>query len=65
MFPLKHKSDFFDTFVNLQHYIETQFSAKIKSFQCDGGTEFTNNKFCSHLHSCGIILRLACAYTPS
>jgi len=65
MFPLKHKSDFFDTFVHLQHYIETQFSTKIKSFQCDGGTEFTNNKFRSHLHSCGIVLRLACPYTPS
>jgi hypothetical protein len=65
MFPLKYKSDFFDTFVNVQHYIETQFSTKIKSFQCDGGTEFTNNKFSSHLHSCGIVLRLACPYTPS
>ncbi|RVW91359.1 Retrovirus-related Pol polyprotein from transposon RE1 [Vitis vinifera] len=32
---------------------------------CDGGTEFTNNKFRSHLHSCGINLRLACPYTPS
>ncbi|RVW25418.1 Retrovirus-related Pol polyprotein from transposon RE1 [Vitis vinifera] len=41
------------------------FSAKIKSFQCDGGTEFTNNKFRSHLHSCGIDLCLACPYTPS
>ena len=65
MFPLKHKSDFFDTFVNLQCYIETHFSAKIKSFQCDGGTEFTNNKFHSHLNSCGIVLRLACPYTQS
>jgi len=71
-FPSKHKSDFFDTFVNFQQYIETQFSSKItqfsskiKSFQCDGGTEFTNNKFCSHLTSCGIVLRVACPYTPS
>ncbi|RVW74886.1 Retrovirus-related Pol polyprotein from transposon RE1 [Vitis vinifera] len=24
--------------------------------ECDGGTEFTNNKFRSHLHSCGIDL---------
>ena len=31
-FPLKHKYDFFDTFVNFQRYIETQFSSKIKSF---------------------------------
>ncbi|RVW27169.1 Retrovirus-related Pol polyprotein from transposon RE1 [Vitis vinifera] len=65
IFPLKHKSDFFDNFINLQRFIETQFSAKIKSFQCDGGTEFTNNKFRSHLHLCGIDLRLACPYTPS
>jgi len=64
-FPLKHKSDFFDTFINFQQYIETQFSSKIKSFQCDGGTEFTNNKFRSHLTCCGIVLRVACPYTPS
>ena len=64
-FPLKHKSDFFDTFINFQHYIETQFSSKINSFQCDGGTEFTNNKFRSHLTSCGIVLHIACLYTPS
>lgn len=42
-----------------------KFSAKIKSFQCVGGTEFTNNKFCSHMHSCDIVLRLACSYIPS
>ena len=65
IFPLKQKSDFFYTFIHLQRYIETQFSSKIKSFQCDGGTEFTNNKFRSHLQSCGIVLHLACPYTPS
>ncbi|KAL6347067.1 hypothetical protein AAG906_012318 [Vitis piasezkii] len=36
-----------------------------ESFQCDGGTEFTNNKFRSHLTSCGIVLRIACPYTSS
>ena len=56
---------FFDTFVNFQRYIKTQFSSKIKSFQCDGGTEFTNNKFHSHLTSCGIVFRIAYPYTPS
>ena len=65
IFPLKQKSDFFYTFIHLQRYIETQFSSKIKSFQCDGGIEFTNNKFRSHLQSCGIVLHLACPYTPS
>jgi len=65
MFPLKHKSDFFDTFINFQNYITTQFSAKLKSFQCDGGTEFTNTKFRNHLQSHSIVQRLACPYTPS
>ena len=64
-FPLKHKSNFFDTFVNFQRYIETQSSSKIKAFQCDGGIEFTNNKFRSHLTSCCIVLRITCPYTPS
>ena len=64
-FPLKHKSNFVDTFINFQHYIETQFSSKIKSFQCDGGTELTNNKFRSHLTSYGIVLCIACPYTPT
>lgn len=32
IFPLKHKYDFFDTFINLQRFIELQFSTKIKSF---------------------------------
>ncbi|KAL6346966.1 hypothetical protein AAG906_006026 [Vitis piasezkii] len=36
----------------------------VDSFQCDGGTKFTNNKFRSHLTSCGIMLRIACPYTP-
>jgi len=64
-FPLKHKSNFFDTFINFQYYIKTQFSFKIKSFQCDGGTELTNNKLCSHLTSCGIVLCIVCSYTSS
>ena len=62
---MKHKFDFFDTFFNLRHHIKTQFSAKIKSFQCDDVTEFINNKFHSHLHSYGIILHLVCPYTLS
>lgn len=39
--------------------------AKIKSSQCDCGTEFTNNKFHSHLHHYDIVLCLTCPYTPS
>jgi hypothetical protein len=65
MFPLKHKFDFFDTFVNLRHHIETQFSTKIKSFQYDDGTKFKNNKVRSYLHFCGIDLRLLYPYNPS
>ncbi|GAB2285419.1 hypothetical protein Dimus_039704 [Dionaea muscipula] len=65
IFLLKQKSDFYDTFVNFYKYVTTQFDHKIKSFQCDGGTEFTNHRFTSFLRHQGITQRIACPYTPS
>ena len=37
MFPLKAKSDFYNTFIMFQKMIENQLSTKISMFQCDGG----------------------------
>jgi len=33
-------------------------------FQCDGGGEFINKQFVSHLTSCGIKQLISCPYTP-
>jgi hypothetical protein len=64
MFPLKHKFDFFDTFVNYDIILRLN-SQQIKFFQCDYRTKFRNIKVRSHLHSCGIVLRLVYLYNPS
>lgn len=44
--------------------VENQFQQKIATFQCDGGGEFINNQFASHLASCGIKQLVSCPYTP-
>jgi hypothetical protein len=64
-YPLKHKSDFYDTFLRFQKFVENQFSHSIKAFQCDGGSEFTSLRFKHHLSTCGIEQRFSCPYTPA
>ena len=44
-FPLMHKSQFYDIFVNFHLYVQTQFALNIKSFQSNHGGEFDNNLF--------------------
>jgi hypothetical protein len=63
-YPLKHKSDFYDTFLCFQKFVENQFSHNIKAFQCDGGSEFTSLRFKHHLSTYGIEQRFSCPYTP-
>lgn len=64
-YPMRHKSEFFDIFLNFQRLVENQLSTTIKVFQSDGGTEFNNNKVRSHFLSCGIRHQLSCPYTPA
>jgi hypothetical protein len=64
-YPLKHKSDFIDTFLHFQKFVENQFSHNIKAFQCDGGSEFTSLHFKHLLSTCGIEQRFSCPYTPA
>jgi hypothetical protein len=47
LYPLKHKSDFFSTFLTFQRLVENQFGTKIKIFQCDGGGDFSLQAFIS------------------
>jgi hypothetical protein len=52
-------------FKQFQTLVEIQFSCKIKTFQSDGGDEFTSNQFQSHLHASGIHHQISCPYTPT
>ena len=64
LFPLKHKSDFYECFLKFQKLVENQFERKIKIFQSDRGGEFTSNLFTNHLAQCGIAQQLSCPNTP-
>lgn len=65
LYPLKLKSNFFNTFVQFQQFVENQHSARIKKFQSGGGAGYTNNCFKSHLSKFGIHHQLSCPYTLS
>ena len=64
LYPLKRKSDVFSVFKSFQSMVENQFERKIQIFQSDGGGEFVNTEFVSHLAQCGIKHYLCCPHTP-
>ncbi|KAJ0522439.1 putative RNA-directed DNA polymerase [Helianthus annuus] len=61
LFPLKRKSEVFETFKRFVTMAERQFSTKVKSVQTDWGGEFRN--LSSFFASIGIIHRLSCPHT--
>ncbi|PKU59058.1 Retrovirus-related Pol polyprotein from transposon TNT 1-94 [Dendrobium catenatum] len=64
LFPLKNKSEVFETFVKLKQLIENQFNSKIKILRTDGGAEYINNMFRKFLETNGIEHQRSCPYTP-
>ena len=56
LFPLKLKSDAYQTFIYFQTVIERQFNTKIKALQSDWGGEF--HSLHKYLHSQGINHRI-------
>ena len=64
LYPLRHKFDFYNCFLKLQAFVEKHFDRKIKTFQCDGKSEFTSNNFTNHLLKCEIKQQVSCPYRP-
>ncbi|KAK9049437.1 hypothetical protein SSX86_031595 [Deinandra increscens subsp. villosa] len=64
IYPLKTKSDFFLALQIFLNFVQTQFSTKLKVFQSDGGTEFTNKKVQQLFETNGTLHRISCPYTP-
>lgn len=62
-FPLRKKSDVYNTFVAFHAYASTQFNLSIQSIQCDNGREFDNTKLDVFCGSHGILFRFSCPYT--
>ncbi|KAM2308323.1 hypothetical protein EV2_031220 [Malus domestica] len=63
-FPLKSKSDVFDTFVQFKVLVETLLSTKIVILRSDSGGEFLSLKFIRFLQEQGISHQLSCPHTP-
>ena len=64
LYPLRMKSEFFSVFLSFQKMVECQLECKIKTFQSDGGGEFTSNQLRQHLASCGVKHQMSCPHTP-
>lgn len=63
-YPLKVKSDFYHVLESFVALVQTQFSCKVKVFQSDGGTEFTNGRVRTFFNKNGTHHRMSCPYTP-
>lgn len=61
---LKHKSDTFQVFKEVQKLLERQSGKKIKFIQSDRGTEYLGNNFNNYLKDLGISRRLSVKHTP-
>jgi hypothetical protein len=63
LFPLKSKSDVYPCFIKFKCMVENLFSSKIKSFQSDGGGEYSYTPFKNLLTQHGIFHRFSCPHT--
>ncbi|PKU82566.1 Retrovirus-related Pol polyprotein from transposon TNT 1-94 [Dendrobium catenatum] len=64
LFPLRQKSEVFETFVSFKNQVEKYTAHTIKTIRTDGGTEFLNNNFNQFLVAQGIRHQVSCPYTP-
>ena len=62
-FPLRLKSDTYDTLANFFSYVTTQFGATVKAVQCDNGCKFDNSNAQTFFLTRGTHLRMSCPYT--
>ncbi|KAK1424826.1 hypothetical protein QVD17_20164 [Tagetes erecta] len=61
IFPLKQKSDVFETFKHFLVMVERQFNTKVKAVQMDWGGEFRS--LSNFFSSLGVLHRLSCPHT--
>jgi len=63
LFPLKQKSEVFNSFVRFKSLVENQFSSTIKQLLTDNGGEYLSTVFQEYLSQHGILHKLTCPYT--
>jgi ribosomal protein L30/L7E len=62
--PFKRKNKVFSCFNDFLNFIENQYSAKIKVFRSDNGTEYVNKKIFELLKLKKILHQTTCINTP-
>ncbi|KAI3518344.1 hypothetical protein L1887_06964 [Cichorium endivia] len=62
-YPLAKKSQVLTIFKSFHAFVQTQFTCKIKSIQCDNGGEFDNDHFRDFCDTHGIVFRFSCPHT--
>ncbi|KAK4262401.1 hypothetical protein QN277_027966 [Acacia crassicarpa] len=63
LYPLKHKGEAVHAFKHFKALVENRFDLKIKTLQCDNGSEF--KPFMPIAQDAGIDVRLTCPYTSA
>jgi transposase InsO family protein len=64
-FPLRAKSDVFQSLIAFHAYVCTQFQLPLLSLQTDNGKEFDNLALRRHCEQHGVVLQFSCPYTSS
>jgi len=64
VYLMKHKSETFEKFKEIQNVVENQSGKKIKGLQSDRGGEYLSYDFSNHLKSCIIVPQLTPPGTP-
>ncbi|KAK1417226.1 hypothetical protein QVD17_26351 [Tagetes erecta] len=65
LYPLKTKTEFYTVLQTFLRLVQTQLSRKVKVFQSDGGTEFTNKIVQKFFNENGTFQRFSCPYTAA
>ena len=64
VYLLEKKSDYLDTMLKFENFIQTQFEGSFKVIRSDNALEFADKACENYFSSKGVIHQLSCPYTP-
>ena len=64
VYLMKHKSETFEVFKEIQNEVQNQLGKTIKALRSDRGGEYLSQEFVDHLKQCGIVSQLTPPGTP-
>lgn len=61
---MRHKSEVFDRFKELDQLLENKFGRRLKKLRTDNGTEYRNSKMTEYTRARGIVMEHSAPHTP-